>query len=88
MVSDVLLPFISLLPFIDRNLPQKFLVLRRGPNGRNGYNTIQQAESDGAVTMTYGSVQALRDNAPLTSFIDALSTLSSASSPLVLFFTF
>jgi large conductance mechanosensitive channel len=56
MVSDILLPFIALLPFMGRNLPQKFLVLKRGPNGRNGYNTIQQAEADGAVTMTYGCV--------------------------------
>lgn len=54
MVSDILLPFVSLLPFISKNMPQKFLVLRRGPNGKGGYNTIDQAEADGAVTMAYG----------------------------------
>jgi len=55
LVSDVILPFVALLPLFDRNLPQKFLVLRPGPNyGQDGYNTIQQAEADGAITMAYG----------------------------------
>ncbi|KIM32211.1 hypothetical protein M408DRAFT_14667 [Serendipita vermifera MAFF 305830] len=54
LVSDMISPFIALLPFFDRNLPQKFLVLRPGPLGRDAYNTIQQAEEDGAITMAYG----------------------------------
>ncbi|KAI0734005.1 ion channel [Fomitopsis betulina] len=53
-VSDLLLPPISLLPFMShRNLPQKFVVLQRGENGTH-YNTLQQAQDDGAVTMNYG----------------------------------
>lgn len=55
-VSDLLLPPISLLPFMShRNLPQKFVVLKRGENGTH-YNTLQQAQDDGAVTMNYGYV--------------------------------
>lgn len=37
-----------------RNLPEKFWVLRGGPNVDKGYNTLQQAAEDGAVTMAYG----------------------------------
>lgn len=55
LVSDVLLPPISLLPFMShKNLPEKFAVLRRGPNGDKGYNTVKQAAEDGAVIMAYG----------------------------------
>ena len=55
LVSDVLLPPLSLLPFMShRNLPEKFWVLRSGPNGHKGYNTLKQASEDGAVTMAYG----------------------------------
>ncbi|PSR76654.1 hypothetical protein PHLCEN_2v8251 [Hermanssonia centrifuga] len=55
LVSDVLLPPISLLPFMShRNLPEKFWVLRKGPHGDEGYNTLNQAAEDGAVTMAYG----------------------------------
>ncbi|KAF7346553.1 Ion channel [Mycena sanguinolenta] len=59
LVSDILLPFLSLLPFIDRNMASKFVVLRNGPNPP--YNTVAQADDDGAVTLNYGS------------FIDAVS---------------
>ena len=52
LVSDIILPPIALLPFIDRNLHEKFLVLRRGPN--YPYNTLKQAAEDGAVTMAWG----------------------------------
>jgi len=52
-VSDVLLPPISLLPFLGRNLPAKFTVLRAGPN--HPYNTLQQAAEDGAVTLAWGA---------------------------------
>ena len=55
LVSDILLPPISLLPFMShKNLPEKFVVLRKGPHGDKGYNTINQAIEDGAVTMNYG----------------------------------
>ncbi|KAJ7367094.1 gated mechanosensitive channel [Mycena albidolilacea] len=53
LVSDILLPFLSLLPFIDRNMASKFAVLRNGPNAP--YNTIRQADDDGAITLNYGS---------------------------------
>ncbi|KAJ7087180.1 gated mechanosensitive channel, partial [Mycena belliarum] len=53
LVTDVLLPPISLLPFMGRNLPSKFLVLRAGPN--SPYNTLQQAAEDGAVTLAFGA---------------------------------
>ncbi|KAJ7283464.1 hypothetical protein C8J57DRAFT_735988 [Mycena rebaudengoi] len=53
LVSDLLLPPISLLPFMGRNLPAKFAVLRRGPNAP--YNTLKQAADDGAVYLAYGA---------------------------------
>ncbi|KAH8703981.1 putative ion channel [Talaromyces proteolyticus] len=56
-VSDVILPIISLLPFIHRNLDEKFAVLKQGPNfdSERGYNTLDQARSDGALVMAYGA---------------------------------
>ncbi|PPQ92425.1 hypothetical protein CVT25_008646 [Psilocybe cyanescens] len=56
LVTDILLPPISLLPFMSRNLEEKFLVLRKGPHFTNpqGYNTRKQAVDDGAVVLTYG----------------------------------
>jgi large conductance mechanosensitive channel len=62
-VSDILLPPLSLLPFINRNMDEKFAVLRAGKNYHNGthghgYNTLSQALDDGAVVMAYGSVQS------------------------------
>lgn len=57
-VSEILLPPISLLPFIQRNMEEKFAVLREGHrlarNGTHGYNTLEQALADGAVVMAYG----------------------------------
>ncbi|KAH7383479.1 large-conductance mechanosensitive channel [Cadophora sp. MPI-SDFR-AT-0126] len=58
-VSDILLPPLSLLPFINRNMDEKFAILRRG-SGYNetdgiGYNTLQQAADDGAVVLAYGA---------------------------------
>lgn len=50
---------ISLLPFLSRNIDEKFAVLKHGPNYNgtisNGYNTVGQALSDGAVVFAYGS---------------------------------
>ncbi|QKX64092.1 uncharacterized protein TRUGW13939_11265 [Talaromyces rugulosus] len=56
-VSDVVLPIISLLPFIHRNLDEKFAVLKKGPHfdPDRGYNTLDQARSDGALVMAYGA---------------------------------
>jgi len=57
-VSEILLPPLSLLPFINRNMDEKFAILRRGPNYNttdgHGYNTLKQAADDGAVVMAYG----------------------------------
>ncbi|RDW84501.1 hypothetical protein BP6252_02091 [Coleophoma cylindrospora] len=58
-VSEILLPPLSLLPFINRNLEEKFAVLRKGPHyvpgdPHNGYNTLKQALDDGAVVLAYG----------------------------------
>ncbi|KAL2121474.1 hypothetical protein VTJ04DRAFT_5501 [Mycothermus thermophilus] len=51
-VSDILLPPLSVLLPINKNLEEKFAVLRPGPN--RPYNTLQQAQDDGAVVMAYG----------------------------------
>ena len=60
-VSDILLPPISLIPFINKNLDEKFAVLRRGKHYTKeyGYNTLKQALDDGAVVMAYGYVLVL-----------------------------
>ncbi|TKA53617.1 Anditomin synthesis protein L, partial [Cryomyces minteri] len=56
-VSDIVSPLISLLPFLHRNLDEKFAVLRRGPHYSKGqgYNTLKQARDDGALVMAYGA---------------------------------
>jgi hypothetical protein len=79
----MLIPFISLLPFMGRNLPQKFVVLKRGPEGKNGYNTIALAEADGAVTLNYGYV-ALRPSVlfrlkRIIDFIDYLYVINPSN---------
>lgn len=57
-VSDILLPVLALLPFIDRNFEEKFAVLKAGPRygegGGRGYNTVKLALEDGAVVMAWG----------------------------------
>lgn len=35
-MSDILLPILSLLPFIDRNFDEKFAVLKAGPHYGKG----------------------------------------------------
>lgn len=57
-VSDVVLPVVSLLPFLNRNMDQKFAILSRGPNfvEGEGYNTIKQARDDGALVLAWGYV--------------------------------
>ena len=58
LVSDIILPVISLLPFLSRTLDTKFAILQPGPNYNatisNGYNTPTQAVDDGAVVLAYG----------------------------------
>ncbi|KAK0391149.1 hypothetical protein NLU13_0650 [Sarocladium strictum] len=56
-VSDVLMPPISILLPIRKNIQEKFAVLQAGDSydPDKGYNTPGQALEDGAVIMTYGS---------------------------------
>ncbi|KAI3322219.1 gated mechanosensitive channel [Xylariaceae sp. AK1471] len=55
-VNDVLLPPLSVILPLHRNLDEKFLVLRPGPHYKeqHGYTTVQLAQQDGAVVMAYG----------------------------------
>lgn len=55
-VSDILLPPLSVLLPLNKNLDEKFAVLQAGPNydAERGYNTLQRAQDDGAVVMAYG----------------------------------
>ncbi|KAI9706799.1 MAG: hypothetical protein M1820_004770 [Bogoriella megaspora] len=55
LTSDIILPVVSLLPFLNKNLDGKFAVLRGGPHAREGYNTATQALDDGAVILLWGS---------------------------------
>lgn len=57
----MVLPIVSLLPFLNRNMDQKFAVLMEGPNyvEGKGYNTLEQARSDGALVLAYGSVSLI-----------------------------
>lgn len=54
------MPPIAIIFPINKNIEEKFAVLRAGPNYNSsspsgGYNTLHQAQSDGAVVMAYGS---------------------------------
>lgn len=55
-VSDILLPPLSVILPLNKNLEEKFAVLKPGPNfdRDNGYNTLKMAQEDGAVVMAYG----------------------------------
>lgn len=55
-VNDILLPPISVLLPLNRNLGEKFAVLKAGPSYEEtgGYTTLAQAVDDGAVVMGYG----------------------------------
>jgi large conductance mechanosensitive channel len=58
-VSEILLPPLSLLPFMQKNMDEKFAVLKPGTHYNDtlkhgGYNTAEQAVDDGAVVMAYG----------------------------------
>ncbi|KAI1415790.1 hypothetical protein F5Y13DRAFT_186646 [Hypoxylon sp. FL1857] len=55
LVSDILLPPLSVVLPLRRNMNEKFAVLRPGPNyDEDGYNTLEQAQSDGAIVLAYG----------------------------------
>lgn len=56
LVSDILLPPISIILPLNKNLEEKFAVLHPGPNydREQGYNTLQRAQDDGAVVLAYG----------------------------------
>ncbi|EJT98414.1 ion channel [Dacryopinax primogenitus] len=54
LVSDIILPPLSLLPFMGKNLEEKFLVLKHGHTSHMRYDTLTQAAEDGAVTMAWG----------------------------------
>ncbi|KAJ2998285.1 hypothetical protein NUW58_g375 [Xylaria curta] len=55
-VNDILLPPLSVILPLNRNMDEKFFVLKPGPNyeKQNGYNTIGLALEDGAVVLAYG----------------------------------
>ncbi|KAL4907057.1 hypothetical protein BDW74DRAFT_176660 [Aspergillus multicolor] len=57
-VSDMILPIVSLLPFLHRNMSEEFTVLAKGPHyaQMHGYNTLEQAREDGALVLAYGWV--------------------------------
>lgn len=50
------MPPISIILPLNKNIEEKFAVLRTGENYNTttGYNTLAQAQSDGAVVMPYG----------------------------------
>ena len=56
-VSDIMLPPLSVLLPLNKNLDEKFAVLKAGLHRpEEGYNTMKQAQDDGAVVMAYGYV--------------------------------
>lgn len=56
LVTDILLPPLSVILPLRRNMNEKFAVLRPGPNYdlEGGYNTLEQAQNDGAIVLAYG----------------------------------
>ncbi|KID97838.1 Large-conductance mechanosensitive channel, partial [Metarhizium majus ARSEF 297] len=56
-VSAILMPPLAILFPVNKNIEEKFAVLRPGDgyNSTTGYNTLRQALDDGAVVMAYGS---------------------------------
>ena len=56
LVTDIILPIVSLLPFISRNLDERFTILRQGNHSKyKTYNTVQQALDDGALVWAWGN---------------------------------
>lgn len=58
-VSGILMPPISIILPLNKNIEEKFAVLRAGDRSNSTttqYSTVQQALDDGAVVMAYGCV--------------------------------
>lgn len=55
-VGDILMPPLSVILPLKKNIEEKFAILRVGDtyNKTVGYNTLKQAQNDGAVVMAYG----------------------------------
>ncbi|KAH8195781.1 hypothetical protein TruAng_010055 [Truncatella angustata] len=55
-VTDIILPPLSVILPLNRNLDEKFAVLQKGPNfgELDGYTTLAIAQEDGAVVLAYG----------------------------------
>ncbi|CAH0015608.1 unnamed protein product [Clonostachys rhizophaga] len=55
-VGDILMPPLSVILPLKKNIEEKFAILRVGDtyNKTAGYNTLKQAQNDGAVVMAYG----------------------------------
>jgi large conductance mechanosensitive channel len=55
-VGDILMPPISIILPLNRNIEEKFAVLKPGPNhnASTGYTTLHIAQDDGAVVLAYG----------------------------------
>ncbi|KAI0596480.1 large-conductance mechanosensitive channel [Biscogniauxia sp. FL1348] len=55
-VNDVILPPLSVILPLNRNMDEKFAVLKPGPkyDDLDGYTTLHQAQEDGAVVLAYG----------------------------------
>lgn len=55
-MTDILLPPLSIILPLNKNLEEKFAVLKAGPHfqKQHGYNTLKLAQEDGAVVMAYG----------------------------------
>ncbi|KAK4226797.1 putative large-conductance mechanosensitive channel [Podospora fimiseda] len=55
LMTDILLPPLSVILPLNKNLEEKFAVLQSGESGKGAvYNTLKQAQEDGAVVMAYG----------------------------------
>ncbi|KAL0933169.1 putative ion channel [Colletotrichum truncatum] len=56
-VSNILMPPLSIIFPLNRNLEEKFAVLKGGPNytHESKYTTLERAKDDGAVVLAYGS---------------------------------
>lgn len=75
-VSDILLPPLSVILPLNANLDFKFAVLQAGDNYQKwgGYNTIEQAQDDGAVVMACKFAYAF-DSVVFLFFTNTITTL-------------
>jgi large conductance mechanosensitive channel len=55
-VSDILMPPLSVIFPLNHNMEEKFALLKAGRtyDPKHPYNTVDQAQADGAVVMAYG----------------------------------